>query len=890
MKRARRALSSLEDDIREHIERETQDNIARGMSRDEARRQAMITFGNVARITEETRAVWGWPSVDAVRQDFCYACRTLRKNPAFATVVVLTLGFGIGINTATFSIVNAALIRPLAFAQSEQLVALHEHLAGFDLEGDPFSAPDFIDLERDQQSFEGVATYLNQFLELSGNGEPIRVDAAKVSANLFPLLGVTPLLGRGFTTEEDRPGADVAVLAWGLWQTQFNGDPAIVGTTITLDRLPYTVIGVMPATFEFPLRGSQFNNRPAGVWVPMAFTGPQKQGRGDQFLYSVIGRLKESVSIDDARAELDVLGRRINASYSPILRNANFSIRLSAASLRESVAGRTERPLLLLLAAVGLVLLVTCANVANLVLGRAASRAREIAVRTALGSSRGRLVQLMFAEAAILSTAGALLGVLVSGLVVRAVPAVVTETLPIVQSISIDVRVLAFTAGVVIVTSIFFALLPLGTVDRGGLAATLQEEVSRTTPGLRRHRLQAALVVSTVVLAVVLLVGAGLFVRSFSALMAIDAGFNPDRVLTASITLPKAGYSTAASVRIFHRALFTRASSWPGVRSAALVTDLPLERYERRTLSAERAAVAVGAPLNTNLSWVYGPYFQTLGIRLKRGRIFTEVEWVEPRHAVIINDRLAQTLWPGEDALGKRLRWGLDAPQNQNPWLTVVGVVEDVADGPLGVEPFRHAYEPFSQFPDLWLDRIRTTFGRHVNVAVRTDGDPRALASVARAAIRDIDSQLAIESITTMATRVSDVVAPRRFGTATLGAFAVGALLLAAIGLYGLLAFTIRERRREIAVRLALGAQPPEIRRMVIGHGLKLVAIGLVLGIGVSYGVGLAISSLLYQTESHDIVTFGTIPVVLLLIAVIACALPAYRASRVEPMAVLRTE
>jgi putative ABC transport system permease protein len=362
------------------------------------------------------------------------------------------------------------------------------------------------------------------------------------------------------------------------------------------------------------------------------------------------------------------------------------------------------------------------------------------------------------------------------------------------------------------------------------------------------------------------------------------------RALTASVTLPKAGYSTAASVRAFHHELFTQASSWPAVRSAALVTDLPLENYERRTLSAEGATAASEGPLNTNLSWLYGPYFQTLGIRLKSGRDFAEIEWVEPRQVVIINDRLARTLWPGEHALGKRLRWGLDTPQNPNPWLTVVGIVEDVANGPLGMEPFRHAFEPFSQFPDLWLDRIATTFGRHVKVAVRTDGDPRALASVARGTIRDIDSQLAIESIATMATRVSDTVAPRRFAAATLGAFAVGALVLAAIGLYGLLAFTIRERRREIAVRLALGAQPSEIGRMIVGHGLKLVAIGLVLGIGASYVVGRAIVSLLYQTESHDIVTFGTVPIVLLLVAVIACALPAYRASRVEPMAVLRTE
>lgn len=890
MTRGRRALDGLDEDIRDHIERETQDNIDCGMTPEEARRQAMLKFGSVAVIKEDTRAIWTWPSLDAIRQDVRYACRMLRKNPAFATVVILTLGFGIGINTATFSIVNAALIRPLGFAQSERLVALHERLAGFDFEGVPFSPPDFLDLQRDQQSFDAVAAYLNQLVELSGRGEPIRIDAAKVSANLFPLLGVTPLLGRGFAADDDRPGADVAVLSWGLWQTQYTGDPAIIGKTITLDRRPYTVIGVMPATFEFPLRGSPFNNRPASVWVPMAFTERQRQGRGDEFNHGVIGRLKEGVSIEDARAELDVLSTRINANYPPILRNANFSVRLSAAPLRESIAGRTERPLLFLLAAVGLVLLVTCANVANLVLGRAASRTREIAVRTALGSSRGRLVQLMFAEAAILSTVGALLGVVFSRLVVGAVPVVVTETLPVVQGISIDVRVLAFTAGVAIVTAILFALLPLVTVDRGGPGPALQEEASRTTPGLRRHRLQAALVVSTVVLAVVLLVGAGLFIRSFSALMASDAGFNAERVLTASLTLPKAGYSTAASVRTFHRALFARASSWPGVRSAALVTDLPLEQYERRTLSAEGAAVAGGAPLNTNLSWVYGPYFQTLGIRLKRGRVFSQIETIEPRQVVVINERLAHTLWPGQEALGKRLRWGLDAPENRNPWLTVIGVIQDVADGPLGVEPFRHAYEPFSQFPDLWLDRIPSAFGRQVKLAVRTDADPRTLASVARAAIRHIDSQLAIESIATMANLVSDVVAPRRFGTMTLAAFAGGALLLAAIGLYGLLVFTVRERRREIAVRLALGAEPSAILRMVLGQGLKLVAIGLLLGVLVSYGVGRAISSLLYQTESNDIVTFGTVPIVLVLIAVIACALPAYRASRVEPMAVLRTE
>jgi putative ABC transport system permease protein len=484
--------------------------------------------------------------------DLRHAIRTLRHHPGFCAVVVLTLGLGIGVNTATFSIVNAVLIRPLGFSEPERLVALHQGLP--DVEQAPFSPPDFLDLQRDQQSFEGVAAYLNVPFELSGTGEPIRIDGAKVSANLFSLLGAAPLLGRGITADEDRPGADVAVLSWGLWQRRYEGDRAILGRTVMLDRRPYTVIGVMSPEFEFPRRGPQSNNKPASLWVPMAFTDAQKQARGNEFNHGVIGRLKAGTSIEQARAEVEVLSQRINDNYSPALRNAGFSTRLSATPLQEEIVGRIERPLLLLLAAVGLVLLVTCANVANLVLSRAAARTREIAVRTALGSTRVRLLQLLLAEAVLLSVAGALLGVFTSRFIVAALPTVVAETLPAVRDISIDLRVLAFTAGIAIATSIVFALMPLVTAERRAPGAALQEEASRTTPGTRRHRVQASLVVSTVILAFVLLVGAGLFIRSFSAIMAIDAGFNAERVLTASLMLPRAGYGSAASVRAFHNA------------------------------------------------------------------------------------------------------------------------------------------------------------------------------------------------------------------------------------------------------------------------------------------------------------------------------------------------
>jgi predicted permease len=883
MARHERPLDSLDADIRDHIERETRENVDKGMSPEEARRQALLAFGNVALVREDTRAVWGRPWLDSLGQDVRYALRMLRRQPGFAAVVILTLGLGIGVNTATFSIVNAALIRPLGFVQPERLVAVHEILG----EEAPFSPPDFLDLEREQQSFEGVAAFVNASLELSGDGEPVRIDGAKVTANLFPLLGASPLVGRGFTPDEDRPGADVALLSFGLWQARYGGDRSIVGRTVTLDRRPHTVIGVMPAGFEFPRRGPRWNNEPARIWVPMAFTEDQRQGRGSAFRHSVIGRLREGVSIAQARAELDVLKQRINAGYPPELQRAGFGVGLSMAPLREEISGRMQRPLLLLLAAVGLVLLVTCANVATLVLGRAASRTREIALRTALGSSRARLAQLLLVEAAILSTAGAVVGLLSSSVIVGAVPASVAETLPAARDVSIDLRVLAFTGVVAVATSVLFALVPLVTIDRDRPGVALQEEAARSTPGRRRHRLQSSLVVLTVALASVLLVGAGLFIRSFSAIMGTDAGFDPDRVLTVSLTLPRAGYSSPASVRSFHRALFTRASSLPGVRQAALATDLPLENNETRVLTGEGAGTAAGHMPTTHLSWVDGPYFETLGIRLKSGRTFSEVETVVPRDVVVVNERLARSFWPGQNAVGKRLRWGIDSPENSNPWLDIVGVVADVVDGPLGTEPYLHAWEPFSQFPDPALD---LGFGRHVELAVRTDVDPRALASAVRAEVGRLDRQLAIEEVATMVDRMGMTVAPRRFSAMVLGGFAAGSLLLAAVGLYGLLAFSVGERAREIAVRLALGAERQTILRMVVGHGLKLVSAGLLAGMAASYAVARVVSSFLYQTESHDLLTFAAVPAVLVLIALAACMLPAWRAARVDPAPILRTQ
>lgn len=814
--------------------------------------------------------------------DVAYAFRSLGRAPGFAAVVILILGLGIGANTAVFSLVNVLLIRPLGFVEPDRLVALYEWVP------QPFSPPDLIDLEREQQSFEGVGAFVNVPYEVSGGDEPERVMGARISASLFPLLGVEPAFGRTFAEEEDRPGSAVAVISWALWQRRYAGNPAIIGQTIQLDRQSYAVVGVMPATFTFPRRGPRFNNQPADVWVPMAFTEAERTQRGMRFNHSVIARLKEGVTLAEARAELDVLTHRIQDNYPFAM-----TLKLSAFPLADDVAGETKTPLLMLLAAIGLVLLVACANVANLMVSRAAVREREVGVRLALGATRLRLLQMQLAEALLLTVAGGALGIVIARAALAAVPAVVVTSVPGLDSVPLDLRVLAFTAGLSIVTAIAFAVVPLLATGRRDPAGVVHESGSRTTGGRRRHRVQGALVISTVALAFVLLVGAGLFLRSFGAMIATDPGFRPAGVLTVAFALPREAYPTAVSVRGLHQTLHDRAAVLLGVRAAAVATDLPLETYEIRVFTPEGAASERDISRAVRLSWVHGPYFETLGIRLVRGRSFTADEFGEDRQVVIVNEKLASRFWPNEDPIGKRLRWGLDVPENQNPWLTIVGVVGEVggsaqAAAIMGEDRPIQAYEPFRQLPAFALDNAVTSFGRDVRLAVRTEGDPARLAGPVRQLLADIDPQLAIARIALMDERLDETVAAQRFSAQLLAAFAGGALLLVAIGLYGLLAFTVSQRTREIGVRMALGAKPGVVVGLVLRQGLALVGTGFALGLVAALGTVRLLSAFLYGIGRYDPVTFVAVPVVLTAVAILACSLPAQRAARVDPQVALR--
>jgi predicted permease len=884
--RRRQLEQDLQDELAFHLAmREEQ---LRTSGAIDARAGARRRFGSVTKIREDLRETWAFaPSVSSLLRDLQYAARTLRRSLGFASVVVLTLGLGIGANTAFFSVVSAALIRPLGYAGADRLVLVHEGFPRAGIDRLPFCALDFEDFRSYQQSFDAVAAYRTIPFELSGAASPERLTGAKVSAGLFHALGVAPIAGRTFLAAEDRPGVNVAILSWGLWQRRYGANPSMVGQTIQLDRQPYTVVGIMPASFVFPRRGPQFNGDPADVWVPIAFTDGERFERAAMLSNSVVARLKPGVSLQSAQAELDVLAQRIAANYPAVVLNAGFSPRLFAQPLREEISGRFEAPLLMLLAAVGLVLLVACANIANLILSRVAGRTREFAVRAALGARRAQLVQLLLCESLLLSAAGGVLGVTIAYWAVKAAPAVLTRTIPGLLELSIDFRVLAFTGVMCLATAVIFALVPLPTLDRRSPGDSLREDPSRTTSGFRQLQVQRGFVVLTVGLACVLLVGAGLFIRSFAALLATDVGFRPARVLTVSLTLPRTFYATADSVRTFHESLSRHLQAVPGVRSVAVATDLPFKTYDLRAFTPEGATTPDGAQPTTNLTQVHGPYFETLGMTLRQGRFFTADEYARDRGVAIVNERLAARFWPDQDPIGKRLRWG--GAGSQYPWLTVVGVVGSIADGPIGTEPGIHAYEPFRQLPDFFLDGANQ-FGRDLKVAVLADGKPLALAAPVRQEISKLDPELAIESILPMDEQVRDASAPQRVSTLLVGAFAAIALLLASVGLYGLIAYTIAQRRREIAVRMALGAERGTVIRMVIGQGARLVAIGFVAGLIGALALTRLVASLLYQTNQYDLVTFATVPAVLAAAAFIACALPAWRAARVEPITALRAE
>jgi len=818
-------------------------------------------------------------------QDVRYAARGLARTPVFTAVVVLTLALGIGANAAIFSLVDAALLRPLPYPAQDRLVTVFEGIPRAELPKLPMSPPDILDLRDYQQSYESLGAYHGMEVELSGDGEPERAPAAKVTAGLFPTLGVQPQLGRLFTEEEDRPGSQLALISYGLWQRRFGGAPEVTGRSIVIDRVPHTIVGVMPSWFRFPLAGPAYNNLPADVWVPMAFTEAQRQGRGMEFNNGVIARLAPGVTLAAARAEADVLARRIQQNYPPVLRDGPYQLVMMVEPLRAELVGAVERPLVLLLGAVALVLLVASANVANLVLSRAVGRTREIAVRAALGAGSWRMMQSLLAESLVLALAGGGAGLLVTAWAVSAARTFGPANLPELHNAGIDARVVGFTLAVSILTAAIFGLAPALVARAKNLIAALRD-AGRTTASRSRQRLQGALVVATVAMAVVLVTGAGLLGRSFERLVTSDAGFRPDNVLTASIALPDAAYRDASSVQSFYEALEGRLSSLPGVAAASLSSDLPLTSAERRAFTPDAPVASDGPPASVAVTWTVGAYFRALGIELRRGRTFDARDTAGSQLVVVISRSLAERYWPDQDPIGRRLKWGIAG--SNTPWLTVVGVVDDVHEGPLGTAPMDHVYQPHAQM--LGHDAFDGAI-REMRVAVTASGgDAAGLTGPVLDEIRRLDRSLAVADVRTMRARVAGSVTTERLTAVLLAAFAAGALVLAALGLYGVLALAVANRTAEIGVRMALGAQRAEVIGLVVSRGVRLTLVGLVLGLGGALALGRFVASLLYETTPYDPATLGAVTGILLLVSVGASVIPAWRASRIDPIRALRVE
>ncbi len=799
-------------------------------------------------------------------KDIHYAIRSLVRNPGFTTVALLTLALGIGANTAIFSVVNAVLIRPLPFAEPERIVWLWDTIRpGAPA---PTSLPEFLDWKEQNRSFEHLAAFQggNMFLDAGDGTEDVPVGT--VTPQMFSLFRVNPIIGRTFTDEETLPGRfRVAVLGHSLWQTRFGSDPNVLGRTIQLNGRAYTIIGVMSAGFSFPDR--------AMLWRPLPID-PTALDRGPHYL-RVVGRLKAGVTRDQAQAEMSTLASRLSQQYPE--KTAGHGVKID--SLTDVLVGDIGLSLFILLGAVGFVLLIACANVANLMLARIGGRQREIAVRTALGASRLRIVSQLLTESLLIAVAGGGAGLLLALWAVSWLVSLSPETIPRVHEISVDTRVVGFTLLVSAATGVLFGLAPALQISKSGLTDALKES-GRTTAGLRKNRLRSALVVSEVALSLVLLVGAGLLIRSFAKLNQISPGFDADRVLTLGVSLLPNKYPTEEQVATFYSQILERLATVPGVISVAATSELPFSGSNTSdyfTIEGRPPIPKESEPL-TEYRVVTPRYFQSMGIPLLAGRDFSESDTKQSPNVVVINDEFVRRHFGSENPLGHRLKL---QGQERDP-LLIVGVVGNVRHFGLDDQPTADAYVPFLQDP-LSLNY------RSMTIVARTKSeDPGAVAGALRATLTSMDKSLPVYAVKPMTEYVGDSLARRRFNMVLLSAFGGVALVLAAVGIYGVISYSVLQRTHEMGIRMAIGAQRSDVLKLVVRQAMILTLAGVVIGLLAAWALTRLIKSLLFNVSVTDPLTFAVIAVLTILIALLACLIPARRATKVDPLVALRNE
>jgi putative ABC transport system permease protein len=804
-------------------------------------------------------------------KDIRYAMRTLLKRPGLTVVALITLALGIGVNTAIFSAVDSVLLRPLPFKDPERLTAVWEHTPHLGIARNEFAPANYFDLRNQNQVFEGVGAFGDLSVNMTGAGEPEQLEGQLVTANVFTLLGVPAALGRTFADGEDQTGREnVAVLSDALWTRRFNRDPGIINRNVTLNGESFTVVGVMPAGFFFPVRETE-------LWVPWAMEPGQAEGRGDHY-FRLVARLKPGVTREQANAEAESIAARLAAEYPRTNEGLGFVVN----SFHGDYVGDLRRPILILFVAVGLVLLIACANVANLLLAQATTRRREIAIRMALGARRWAIARQLLTESLLLATAGGLLGVFAAIWGVEALSKLLPESLSKLQAISVDSRVFLFTGGVTLLTALVFGVVPALHAARANPGEALAETGRDVAGGLSGRYLRRVLVIAEVALAVILLAGAGLLIRSFNHLRQVDLGFKPDNLLTMRMVLPLPKYQKPETRRAFYDELLRRINEIPGVESAGLNTRLPLSTSGMKfSFSVEGRTMPSDSNLPFAVYRVVNPdYFRAMGIPLQRGRVFDTRDNADSTPALIVNRRLAEQFWPGEDPTGKRLKIG--PPDSPNPWATVIGVVGDVRQTGLYGEQLAELYAPYAQERRSWMSPR--------DLVVRTRGDAASLAGAVREAVWAVDKDQPVSNIRTMDRVLAAAISRERFQMLLLSLFATLALVLACVGLYGVISYAVAQRTHEIGIRMALGARPGDVLRLVIRQGMVLTFAGLLLGTVGGLAVTRVMTDLLFGVTATDAVTFISVGGLLLVVAFLACYVPARRATKVDPLIALRYE
>ena len=857
----------LEEELRYHLERETELNLRGGMTPEEARSAALRAFGGVEQARELCREARGVRMIRDLWQDLRYGARKLQRSPGFTLVAVMTLALGIGANTAIFSVVNAVLLRPLPFDQPEQLVRVFGTSARRGSVSRPHSYPNFSDLRAQNQTFEAMAAYTGTTAALSGSDAPEQITGVIATGDIFRVLRAKPLLGRLLEPGDERPGGSaVAVISHGLWRRRFGSDPQIVGRVIRLDGRDREVVGVTPADFSF-----EFVTSAADFWMPINPSGSSYQERGAIFL-EAIGRLKPGVSVAEASADLGVVASRLEQQYQDS--NTGVGVRLVAA--QEQLVGDVRPTLLVLLGAVGFVLLIACANVANLLLARSAGRYREIAVRSALGAWRGRIVRQLLTESLLLALAGGTLGLLFALAGVRLLSAFVPENVPRFGETSTDLRVLAFTLGASALTGLLFGIAPALQSSRFDLNEALKEGGRSGTDGRGRARARALLIVTEVALSLILLVGAGLLVKSFFNLRNTDPGFDPSNTLTASVSLSAARYDTDEKVADFFRLLVERVRALPGVESAGAVYPLPLSDngYAFSFSVVGQPPLPPGQRQSAAARFVTPEYFRAQRVPLRAGRDFTEADKAGAPGAIIVNEAFARRYLPGVEPIGQRLRLGVNDIEGE-----IVGVVGDIRGEFLASPPVPEYYVPEAavSLTDMTL-------------VIRTAADPAPLTPALRQIVSEMDKDLPLYEVRTMDALVARSVARQRFSMTLIGVFAALAMLLAAVGIFSVMSFLVAQRTHEIGIRMALGARPGDILSMVVRHGVGLTLAGIAVGLAAAAALTRLMSGLLYEVSATDPLVYGGVTVLLAAVALLACYVPARRATKVDPLVALRYE